>query len=53
MEELVHAKNAEELFGAVTVKQMKGRPLLLTKLMQRRPPQSPPPSPGGSGGPNQ
>jgi hypothetical protein len=55
MEELVHAKNAEELSGVVTVKQKKGRPLLMAKLMVRvdAVPQSPPPAPTKSTAPGQ
>jgi hypothetical protein len=45
MEKLAHATAAEELFGAVTVNQRKGRPLLLAKLMQQRPSEPPPPPP--------
>jgi hypothetical protein len=46
MEKLVHAKNVEELFGAVTVSQRKWQPLLLAKLQEERAlPRPPPPVP--------
>jgi hypothetical protein len=44
MENIVHAKDIEELSEAVTVTQRKGQPLLLAKLMQQKPPAPPPPS---------
>ncbi len=44
MENIVHAKDIEELSEAVTVTQRKGQPLLLAKLMQKRPPEPPPQS---------
>ena len=40
-----HARDHEELFGAVTIKQGKGPPINLAKLVQQRPSESPPPSP--------
>jgi hypothetical protein len=48
MEKLVHAKNIEELFGAVTVSQRKWQRLLLAKLQEdeeRTIPRRPPPAP--------
>ncbi len=51
MEELVYAKDVEELSEAVTVKQKKGRPLLMVELMAYVVPESPPPPPRHSEGP--
>jgi hypothetical protein len=53
MEELVYAKDVEELSEAVTVKQKKGRPLLMAELMSYAyvVPEPPPPPPRHSDGP--
>lgn len=55
MEKVVHAKDTEELFGTVTMKQKKGRPLPLSKLESQkftayRAPPAPPPPPIGHPG---
>ena len=53
MEKLVYARDGKELFGAVTVNQMKRRPLALEKLdhipSRRAKTPSPPPPKGAPG----
>lgn len=55
MEKIIYARDGEELYGAVTIKQRKGQPFPLAKLLllQRKDPrqaEEPPPAPAGSKG---